>query len=76
MHKHGSEYLPGASCQIRSERIRNFPARREFGNPTVIKEQAIDSWRYTFADTLIQDVRYGSCLFLPSWTGIFSIRTS
>jgi hypothetical protein len=33
-------------------------ARREFGNPTVIKEQTLDSWRYAFVDTLIQDVRY------------------
>jgi predicted permease len=34
-------------------------ARRELGNPTVLAEQALDSWRYSFVDTLIQDVRYG-----------------
>ncbi|MGH9722442.1 MAG: ADOP family duplicated permease, partial [Bryobacteraceae bacterium] len=34
-------------------------ARRELGNPTLITEQTLDSWRYAFADTLIQDVRYG-----------------
>jgi len=34
-------------------------ARREFGNPTFITEHTVDSWRYTFLNTLIQDVRYG-----------------
>ena len=34
-------------------------ARRQLGNPTLITEQTLDSWRYTFVDTLIQDVRYG-----------------
>ena len=34
-------------------------ARRELGNPTVLAEQTLDSWRYSFMDTLIQDVRYG-----------------
>jgi predicted permease len=38
-------------------------ARREFGNPTLIREQAADSWRYASVDTLIQDVRYGFRLF-------------
>jgi predicted permease len=34
-------------------------ARRELGNPTVLAEQTLDSWRYAFADSLIQDIRYG-----------------
>jgi len=34
-------------------------ARRAMGNPTLLTEQTVDSWRYTFVDTLIQDVRYG-----------------
>jgi putative ABC transport system permease protein len=34
-------------------------ARRELGNPTVLAEQTLDSWRYSFVDTLIHDVRYG-----------------
>jgi predicted permease len=34
-------------------------ARRELGNPTLITEHALDSWRYAFVSTLIQDVRYG-----------------
>ena len=34
-------------------------ARREFGNPTLITERALDSWRYAFVSTVIQDVRYG-----------------
>src|SRR5690554_4577784 len=34
-------------------------ARREMGNPTLLTERALDSWRYAFVSTLIQDVRYG-----------------
>ncbi len=34
-------------------------ARRELGNPTVLTERALDSWRYAFVSTLLQDVRYG-----------------
>jgi predicted permease len=34
-------------------------ARRELGNPTLLAEQTLDSWRYSFVDTLLQDVRYG-----------------
>ncbi len=33
-------------------------ARRQLGNTTLIKEQALDAWRYTFVDTLIRDFRY------------------
>ena len=33
-------------------------ARRQLGNTTRIKEQALDAWRYTVADTLIRDFRY------------------
>jgi predicted permease len=33
-------------------------ARRQLGNTTLIKEQTLDAWRYTFMDTLIRDVRY------------------
>src|SRR5215471_8723874 len=34
-------------------------ARRELGNPTLLSERALDSWRYAFVSTLMQDVRYG-----------------
>src|SRR5215471_1263832 len=34
-------------------------ARRELGNSTLIVERTLDSWRYAFVSTLIQDVRYG-----------------
>jgi len=34
-------------------------ARREFGNSTLITEQALDSWRYAMVDALVQDIRYG-----------------
>jgi hypothetical protein len=34
-------------------------ARHELGNRTVLAEQTLDSWRYSFVDALIQDVRYG-----------------
>src|SRR4029453_17975083 len=33
-------------------------ARRQLGNTTRIKEQALDAWRYTFVDTLLRDFRY------------------
>src|SRR5204862_871188 len=39
--------------------IARTQARRAFGNPTLIREQAVDSWRFAFLDTLIQDVRHG-----------------
>jgi putative ABC transport system permease protein len=38
--------------------IARAEARRKFGNPTLIKEHTLDSWRYASVDTLIQDVRY------------------
>ena len=34
-------------------------ARRQLGNPTLITEHSLDSWRYSLVATLIQDVRYG-----------------
>jgi predicted permease len=34
-------------------------ARRELGNPGALVEQTLDSWRYSFVDTPIQDLRYG-----------------
>lgn len=34
-------------------------ARRELGNATLLAEQTLDSWGYSFVDTLIQDIRYG-----------------
>ena len=38
--------------------IARAQARREFGNPTLIGEQTLDSWGYAFVDTLIQDLHY------------------
>jgi hypothetical protein len=34
-------------------------ARCELGNSTLLAELALDSWRYRFMDTLLQDLRYG-----------------
>jgi predicted permease len=34
-------------------------ARLKLGNPTLLAEQTLNSWRYSFVDTLIQDIRYG-----------------
>src|SRR5215471_20335230 len=34
-------------------------ARRELGNSSLLAEQTLDSWRYRFMDTLIQDIRGG-----------------
>jgi len=33
-------------------------ARRQLGNTTLIKEQTLEAWRYTFVDALIRDFRY------------------
>jgi hypothetical protein len=33
-------------------------ARRELGNPALLTERVVDSWRYAFVSTLIQDIRY------------------
>jgi len=41
-----------------SPEIARVQARREFGNPTVITERALDAWPYAFLDTLAQDVGY------------------
>lgn len=43
--------------------IAQAQARRQFGNPALIREQTADSWRYASVDTLVQDVRYGVRLF-------------
>src|SRR5262249_7441728 len=34
-------------------------AQRQLGNSTLIKEQALDAWRYSSVDTLIRDSRSG-----------------
>ena len=34
-------------------------ARRELGNPALLTDRTLDSWRYAFVSTLMQDVRYG-----------------
>jgi len=49
------------------DRIRNgespehaaVSARREFGNPTLIRESAREVWGWTWVDRIIQDTRYG-----------------
>ena len=55
--------------------IARMQARREFGNPTLIREQTADSWRYASVDSLIQDVRYGLRLFgrKPGFTAIVAL---
>lgn len=55
--------------------IARMQARREFGNPTFIREQTADSWRYASVDSLIQDVRYGLRLFgrKPGFTAIVAL---
>ncbi|MCC7340861.1 MAG: ABC transporter permease, partial [Bryobacterales bacterium] len=55
--------------------IARMQARREFGNPTLIREQTADSWRYASVDSLIQDVHYGLRLFgrKPGFTAIVAL---
>jgi predicted permease len=43
---------------IRSEEARNA-ARRDFGNPLLLRERSRDAWGFACLDTLFQDVRYG-----------------
>lgn len=38
-------------------------ARRQFGNPTAIRDRTVDSWRYASLDSVVQDIRYGLRLF-------------
>ena len=54
------------------DEIAQAQARREFGNPALIREQTADSWRYASVDAFIQDVRYGLRLFgrKPSFAAI------
>ena len=33
-------------------------ARREFGDPGAVKEEARESWRWRWVDEIVQDVRY------------------
>src|SRR5260370_23720774 len=37
----------------------HWRARQELGNPTLLTERTIESWRYGFMDTLLQDIRCG-----------------
>ena len=46
--------LPGEEARVR--------ARRGFGNPAVIREATLDTWRYGSMDVFLQDVRYGARL--------------
>jgi putative ABC transport system permease protein len=34
-------------------------ARRRFGNPTVTRERAVETWRFSALETVVQDLRYG-----------------
>jgi putative ABC transport system permease protein len=43
--------------------VAHAQARREFGNPTLVKERTLDAWPYAVLDTLIQDVRYAWRIF-------------
>ncbi len=41
----------------------HLQARRQFGNPTAIRDRTVDSWRYASLDSVVQDIRYGLRLF-------------
>jgi len=43
--------------------IAHARARRDFGNPTLIRERTLDAWPYALLDTLMQDVRYAWRMF-------------
>ncbi len=37
----------------------HYAARREFGNPLLLRERSRDLWGFAWLETLLQDVRYG-----------------
>ena len=41
-------------------------ARKEFGNPAVLRETSREAWGWTFADQARQDIRYAVRSFLAS----------
>ena len=41
-------------------------ARRRFGNPAVLQEQAREAWGWTWIDRLAQDVRYAARMLARS----------
>src|SRR5215469_7910567 len=43
--------------------IAHARARRDFGNPALIRERTLDAWPYALLDTLMQDVRYAWRMF-------------
>ena len=43
-------------------------ARRQFGNVALVRERTLDSWRYAFMETFVQDLRYG-LRALRKWPG-------
>ncbi len=50
-------------------------ARREFGNPTLFKEKTLDSWRYGFVDTFIQDLSHARRMLrrTPGFTAVAAL---
>jgi len=43
--------------------VARAQARREFGNPTLVKERTLDAWPYAFLDSLVHDLRYAWRMF-------------
>jgi hypothetical protein len=47
-------------------------ARRRFGNPAVLREEALDAWGWNWLEQTIQDARYGLRMLLknPGFTAV------
>src|SRR5687768_306408 len=52
-------------------REAEWEARRMFGNPTALREESRDMWRFVRLESLLQDIRFGVRLLVQ--TPLFSI---
>src|SRR5688572_26113946 len=52
-------------------READWAARRMFGNPTALREESRDMWRFMRIESMLQDIRFGARLLVQ--TPLFSV---